>query len=131
MSEELYNRALAKAKEYRGEATQLGKGLRAKLAPKVHRLKDEFLWGVLWSNPAVDLKTRSLCTISALMVLGQEDQLRSHLRCALNVGIAKEQVVSIITQMIFYGGLPTAHNALRVADEVFKEKGWFGEEVVV
>ena len=42
---------------------------------------------------------------------------------ALHVGVTKEQIVSILSQMMIYGGLAPAHNAMRVAKELFKEKG--------
>ena len=123
MSDELYAKALAKVKEYRGAAAKLGGGDMAELAPEVDRLKDELLWGAVWSDPSIDIKTRSLCTISALTVMGIEEQLRNHMGWALHIGITKEQIVSILTQMMVYGGLARGHNALRVANEVFKEKG--------
>ncbi|HVY20283.1 MAG TPA: carboxymuconolactone decarboxylase family protein [Bauldia sp.] len=122
MTTELYAKALAKAQEYRGDKAKLGEGPLARLAPEVDRLKDELLWGVLWSEPSVDLKTRSLCTISALIVLGSEEQLRNHMRWALSIGITKEQLVSICSQMLLYGGLPATHTAMRVASEVLAEK---------
>lgn len=123
MSNKLYEAALAKVKEYRGPSAKLGGGPMAELSPTLDRLKDELLWGVLWSDPAVDIKTRSLCTISVLMVLGMEEQLKNHMGWALNIGITKEQIVSIISQMMIYGGLAPAHNAMRVAKEIFTEKG--------
>lgn len=123
MSEDLYAAALEKVREYRGPDATLGKGPMAELAPEVDRKKDEFLWGVLWSDPAVDIKTRSLCTISALMVLGKEEQLRNHMEWSLNIGVTKEQLVSIISQMMIYGGLAGAHNAMTIARELFQEKG--------
>ena len=123
MSEKRYAAALAKVKEYRGKSATLGQGPMAELAPEVDRMKDEFLWGLLWSDPAVDIRTRSLCTISALTVLGKEEQLKNHMGWALNVGVTKEQIISIVSQMLIYGGLAGAHNAMRVAKEVFREKG--------
>src|SRR5262245_9837099 len=121
MSDELYSAALAKVREYRGESATLGHGPMAELAPQVDRMKDEFLWGVLWSDPTVDIKTRSLCTISALMVTGHTEQLKNHMGWALHVGVTREQLVSIISQMMIYGGLAKAHDAMRVAKEVFAE----------
>lgn len=123
MSDELYDAALRKVREYRGPDAKLGEGPLAELAPEVDRLKDELLWGVLWSDPSIDIKTRSLCTISALIVLGKEEQLWNHIGWALNIGITKDQIVSIISQMMVYGGLAGAHNAMRVARDVFKERG--------
>jgi 4-carboxymuconolactone decarboxylase len=121
--DDLYAKALKKVREYRGPNAKLGEGPMAELAPGVDRMKDELLWGVLWSDPALDIKTRSLCTITALMVLGKEEQMKNHMGWALNVGVTKEQLVSLISQMLIYGGLAGAHNAMRVAREVFKEKG--------
>ena len=41
------------------------------LAPDLKRIIDEALFGSIWSRPGLDLKKRCICTISALMVLGQ------------------------------------------------------------
>lgn len=121
--QDLYAKALKKVREYRGPDAKLGEGPMAELAPEVDRMKDEFLWGVLWSDPSLDIKTRSLCTITALMVLGKEEQMKNHMGWALNIGVTKEQLVSLISQMLIYGGLAGAHNAMRVARDVFREKG--------
>lgn len=121
MADDLYDAALAKVKEYRGPDAELGHGPMAELSPRVDRLKDELLWGEIWSDPCVDIKTRSLCTISALIVLGKEEQLGNHMGWALNIGVTKEQIVSIISQMMIYGGLAGAHNAMRVAQGVFEK----------
>ncbi len=123
MNDELYAAALAKVTEYRGPGAKLGEGPMSDLAPEVERLKDELLWGYIWSDPSVDIKTRSLCTISALIVLGKEEQLKNHMGWALNVGVTKEQITSIISMMMVYGGLAGAHNAMRVARDLFREKG--------
>jgi 4-carboxymuconolactone decarboxylase len=123
MDDKLYQKALDKVREYRGPDATLGKGPMAELNPELDRLKDELLWGVLWNDPCVDIKTRSLCTISVLMVLGMEEQMRNHMTWALHIGVTKEQLISIISQMMIYGGLAPAHNAMRVARDLFKEKG--------
>ena len=123
MNDQLYAKALAKVKEYRGQNAKLGEGPMAELNPTLDRLKDELLWGMLWSDESVDIKTRSLCTISVLMVLGMEEQLKNHMGWALHIGVTKEQIVSVISQMMIYGGLAPAHNAMRVARDLFRERG--------
>jgi 4-carboxymuconolactone decarboxylase len=116
-TEERYQRALAKRKELFGEI--LGRGPADELAPDILRLVDEVLFGEIWTRPALDMKSRSMCTIAALTVLGREFQLRRHIQGALNIGITKQQVVEILCHMAFYGGLPVTVNGLRVAKEVF------------
>ena len=121
--DKLYEAAWAKVREYRGPTGKIGVGPMAELSPTLDRLKDELLWGVLWSDPCVDIKTRCLCTISVLAVLGMEEQLKNHMGWALHIGITKDQIVSILSQMMIYGGLAPSHNAMRVAKELFVEKG--------
>ena len=81
----------------------------AELAPEVMRLVDSVIYGEIYNRPAVDLKTRSLCTISALVVLGHSPQMiKRHISGALHIGVTREEISEIISQMIFYGGMPAA-----------------------
>ena len=92
----------------------------AELAPEVMQLVDEVVYGEVYNRPAVNLQTRSLCTIAALTVLGHSPQLlQRHILAALHIGVTKEQISEIISQMVFYGGMPAAVNAFRVAKESF------------
>ena len=94
----------------------------AELAPEVMELVDSVIYGEIYNRPEVNLQTRSLCTIAALTVLGHSPQLiRRHIQGALHVGVTKEQIIEIISQMVFYGGMPAAINAFRVAKETFDE----------
>ena len=69
------------------------------------------------------MKTRSIATIAALCVLGQEPELRTHVGNALNLGWKKEEIAEVFMQLVFYGGGPNSLNALKVASEVFEERG--------
>ena len=94
----------------------------AELAPEVMELVDSVVYGEVYNRPAVNLQTRSLCTIAALTVLGHSPQLiRRHIQGALHIGVTKEQISEIISQMVFYGGMPAAINAFRVAKETFDD----------
>ena len=94
----------------------------AELAPEVMRLVDSVIYGEIYNRPAVDLKTRSLCTIAALVVLGHSPMMiKRHISGALHIGITEEEISEIIAQMVFYGGMPAAVNAFRMAKEAFDE----------
>ena len=73
----------------------------------------------LYDRPALDLKTRSLCQVAALTALGQENELKIHLRGALNNGASPEEAHEVIFQMAPYCGLPKVIHALLVARQVF------------
>ena len=84
---------------------------------------DSSIWGDIWGRPGLDMKTRSIATIAALCVLGQEPELRNHIGVALNLGWKKEEIAEMFMHLIFYGGGPNSLNALHVASEVFQERG--------
>ncbi len=92
-------------------------------AYELQELMTEVLFGEIWSRPGLDTRSREVATLAALTVLGREAQLRRHLQAALNIGLTKQEIIEILMQMAFYGGLPAALNALRVAREVFTERG--------
>ena len=95
----------------------------AELAPEVMRLVDSVIYGEIYNRPAVDLKTRSLCTIAALVVLGHSPMMiKRHISGALHIGVTQEEISEIISQMVFYGGMPAAVNAFRMAKEAFDER---------
>ena len=83
---------------------------------------DSSLWGDIWGRPGLDMKTRSIATIAALCVLGQEPELRTHVGNALNLGWTKEEITEVFMHLVFYGGGPSSLNALRVASEVFHDR---------
>ena len=63
-----------------------------------------------------------MITLSALTVQGYAiPELRVHLKAALHVGVTREEILEIITQMLAYCGFPAATNALLTAQEVFDE----------
>ena len=95
-------------------------GLGHEMCPEAMQLIEETLFGHIYQRPQVGIKTRSLCTISALIVLNREKQLPGHITGALNSGVSKQEIVEIIVQLLFYGGYPCAVNALRVAKETFE-----------
>ena len=90
------------------------------MCPEAMELIEQTLFGHIYQRPAVDVKTRSLCTIAALTVLNREKQLPGHITGALNSGVSKQQIVEIMVQLLFYGGYPCAMNALQAAKETFE-----------
>ncbi|MFQ6029740.1 MAG: carboxymuconolactone decarboxylase family protein [Dehalococcoidia bacterium] len=93
------------------------------MAPDLKRIVDESLFGSIWSRPGLDIKLRCICTISALMALGQVTLLRRHIERCLNVGLTPDQVVEVFIQMSFYVGIPSVETALRLAKEIFDARG--------
>ncbi len=76
------------------------------------------LFAQIWTRPGLPIKSRSLITMAALMVLGRRPELRTHMRGALNLGITAGEIKELIIHLSQYGGVPTAVEAIRALREV-------------
>lgn len=92
------------------------------IAPDLSRFVIEYPYSEIYTREGLDLKTREICTVSALTVLGTIPQLKEHINAALNVGNTPTEIVEIIMQMSAYCGFPKSINAMMAAKEVFKER---------
>lgn len=91
------------------------------VAPKLAELTAEVVFGDVWERPELSKRDRSLITVAALVAMYRTDQLRGHIRRALDNGVTREEIGEVITHMAVYAGWPTAANAVRVAQEVYAE----------
>ncbi|HUL14635.1 MAG TPA: carboxymuconolactone decarboxylase family protein [Terriglobales bacterium] len=89
------------------------------VAPKLAELTDGVLFGDVWERPELSKRDRSLATVSALIAMNRPDQLRFHLKFAVENGVRKEELIEVITHLAFYSGWPCAMSAIMTAKEVF------------
>lgn len=75
-------------------------------------------WGTVWCRDGLDLKTRSLITVSMLTALGRAQELKGHLRGALNNGATPDEIREVLLHASVYCGMPLAIDAFRAAQEV-------------
>ncbi|MBQ2666035.1 carboxymuconolactone decarboxylase family protein [Methanobrevibacter sp.] len=92
------------------------------IAPDLSRFVIEFPYSEIYTREELDLKTREICTVAALTVLGTVAQLKDHINAALNVGNSPREIVEIIMQMSAYCGFPKSINAMVAAKEVFAQR---------
>jgi 3-oxoadipate enol-lactonase/4-carboxymuconolactone decarboxylase len=82
-----------------------------------------YAWGEIWSRPGLSRAERSMITLTALVVLRQEDELAMHLRAALRNGLTPGQISEILLHTAVYAGVPAANRAFAVARQVLAETG--------
>ena len=68
--------------------------------------------------PGPDRKTRSCVTVAITVALNRPDELALHLRGALRNGVTVAELREVLLQTAVYCGIPAAHTAFRVAQEV-------------
>jgi 4-carboxymuconolactone decarboxylase len=79
-------------------------------------------WGAVWGRPGLDVKSRSLVTVSILIALGRTTELAVHINGALNNGWTKAELQEILIHSSAYCGWPAALEASRVAKEVLDQR---------
>ncbi len=98
--------------------TQLGE-----FAPEFAHLNDDVLFGEVWNEESIDLKTRCIITVVSLMASGITDSsLLYHLQNAKAHGVSREEIAAIITHATMYVGWPKGWAVFRLAKEVWNEE---------
>ena len=91
---------------------------------EVQRIVEEYHWGAIHGRPGLSPKSRALCGLSAMTVMGQYDrQIRRLIEGAIHVGATPREIMEVFIQLIFYGSYTNSRTAMRVARSVFVEHG--------
>ena len=124
MDEKLYERGMALRRQVLGDKHI---ARRQESTDRFTRQQNEIVtqiaWGSIWSRPNLPLKVRSLVTIAMLAALNRADELKGHVNGALNNGATPEEIIEVFVQGAAYLGFPASNTSVRLAVEVFKERG--------
>ena len=92
-------------------------------APEFAHFNDDILFGENWNSGDLDLKTRSLITVVALMAQGLTDSsLTYHIANAKAHGVTQKEMAAAITHVAFYAGWPKAWATFRLSKDVYGEE---------
>jgi len=80
-------------------------------------------WGEIWTRPVLDRKTRSCMTMTMLIALGRFEELKLHVRGAVNNGLTNEEIKDVLLQAAVYCGVPAGVSAFAAASEVLARDG--------
>ncbi len=80
-----------------------------------------YAWGEVWTRPGLDRRVRSCITLTALMALGQLEELEMHVRAALRNGLSEAEIKEVLLQGAIYCGVPAANAAFAVTQRVLAE----------
>lgn len=99
-----------------------GRNALGTFAPDFAHFNDDILFGENWNNEDIDLKTRSIITVVALMAQGITDSsLKFHLQNAKDHGVTQKEIAAIITHVAFCAGWPKGWAVFNLAKEVWNE----------
>ncbi|WP_114312937.1 carboxymuconolactone decarboxylase family protein [Thermus caldifontis] len=83
----------------------------------------DFAYEEVLARPGLDLRTRELLAITALIALGSPKELATHLEGALRVGAKEEEVRETILQSALFLGFPRALAAMKLFHQVLRGRG--------
>jgi 4-carboxymuconolactone decarboxylase len=82
-----------------------------------------FAFGDIYSRKSLTQQEQTMVTISTLVALGTEPQLKLHINVGFNVGLTQEKIVGALIQCIPYVGFPRVLNGLTLLKQVMAERG--------
>jgi 4-carboxymuconolactone decarboxylase len=78
-----------------------------------------YAWGEIWTRPGLDARTRRMLVIGTTIALGRWEELRLHVRSALEQdGLSVDEIKEVVLQQAIYCGVPAANAAFEVVREV-------------
>lgn len=107
LGDEYVNNSLANADEF--------------MAP-IQQLLTENAWGEVWVRDGLPRKTRSMLNLAMLTALNRPNELKLHIKGALNNGVTKEEMCEIFVQAAVYCGAPAGLDSFKIAQQVFKDE---------
>ena len=121
MSEDQRQDGMQVRRQVLGDAhVDRAQGRRSPLTEEFQDLLTRYAWGEIWTRPGLDRRTRSCITIAMLVALGHGEELKLHLRGALNNGLTVDEIKEVLLQSAIYAGVPSANTAFRIAAEVLE-----------
>jgi alkylhydroperoxidase/carboxymuconolactone decarboxylase family protein YurZ/quercetin dioxygenase-like cupin family protein len=99
-----------------------GRAQLGEFSPMFAHLNDDVLFGEVWNESAIDVKTKCIITVVSLMASGITDSsLSYHLQNAKAHGVTKEEIAAIITHATMYVGWPKGWAVFRLAKDIWNE----------
>ena len=122
MNEELFEAGLKIRREVLG-TEYVDKSIRDAddLTRPLQELVTEYCWGFVWGRDTLPRKARSMVNLAMITALNRPQELRLHVRGALNNGLTRAEICEVFLQTAIYCGVPAAIDSFRVAKEVFAE----------
>jgi 4-carboxymuconolactone decarboxylase len=122
MSNALYDAGMKVRREVLGDAhVDRSLALADELTQPLQEYVTAYGWGAIWARPGLERKSRSLINIGMLTALNRPQELRVHIKGALNNGCSREEIVETALQTAAYCGMPAALDTMRHVKHVFDE----------
>ena len=87
----------------------------------------DFIYAGMYARRILDDRTRILCVIGELFVMGEFVQIENHIRNALIHGATPREVLEVILQSTIYAGMPRFVRVVALLQRILEEDGRLAE----
>ena len=78
-----------------------------------------YVWSEIWTRAGLDERTRRVLVIGTLLAIGRWEEFAMHVKAAVTEGgFSTDDIKEIVLQQAVYCGVPAAHHALAVVNEI-------------
>ena len=122
MDQDLYDKGMTIRREVLGDAyVDRALARSGEFNDPLQELVTTYCWGWCWGRDGLERRDRSLINLAMIAVLNRHNELKAHIRGALNNGLSREEIREVLLQVGIYGGIPAAVDSFRIANEAFAE----------
>jgi len=121
-TQELHDRGLTLRRQMFGrEAVEKRMHAFGDFGKPLQDIINAYAYGDVWSRTALPPAMKSLVMVGMMAGAGRTNELRVHIKGALQNGCSAEQIQEVLLLLTLYCGIPLANEAHRVAVDVLKE----------
>ena len=91
-----------------------------KVTYALYELAIQYGYGEIWFRPGLEPRSRALVAVAAFTALRMPEQARRFGQAALNLGVARTEVIEAVIQTAPYSGFPPALNVLNALSDVLR-----------
>jgi 4-carboxymuconolactone decarboxylase len=124
MEDELYEKGIAIREEMLGPEHGRAKvESQPPFTRDFEELVTRYCFGSVWGRDQLPRGIRSMLTIAMLVAQGRAQEIRWHVRGAINNGVSKEELSEVLMHSAIYCGIPAAVDGFRNASAALDELG--------
>jgi alkylhydroperoxidase/carboxymuconolactone decarboxylase family protein YurZ len=91
--------------------------------PHFNKLWLDYVYAGMYSRGVLDDRTRILCIVGELFVVGEFHQAENHIRNALQHGASPRELLEVILQSTIYAGMPRFVRFVTILERALEERG--------
>ena len=91
--------------------------------PELIEVFDNWAFGDVLEDKTLDVRTRLMAQLAAIIAVGAVNEYRAMMGAALNVGVSPVEIKEIVYQAVPYVGMARVFDFLQVTNQVLTERG--------